>query len=523
MATASFTVRFGKCDSDVSYDCLAAIFNRSADKEKYVAVCEVRAVPMAINDDTTNILGNQGVLSIDRITAASGGEEISPVKFDTGATTLSSTYIKKRRMPSSVTLSGGTIRRFGDCISTYSILKTVNFQAMVRAPNIIDSNDHSGRTSESWDIWHADGVSTTEPIVLREGEGIACMKRAWGLPQSMRFGLVVKVVSTGNVYKWMDSDIGTPDWLGAPLWSLMNETGSGIVLQVYIISFPDLGEENIPRFRLMKCEDVQDALKPGTSKTLALHDTSKSITDVVAVAGPTRVLAYAAGEGAITKYHDYQVFDGTIASKQKADTLRLWLGAGPYIRTTSAPNMNWDVLGRSEPEVWPGDRRGVGGGLDFPIILRPGQGLAVLGGGNGYIETSEQAYLDIEMAGYVYTPSAVYPDEDDVRDAVVYGPTGSDYTGNIVLPAVGDVRNGVKYGANGTEYTGTYTPTGYPIEDDVRDGVDYGPSSEYDGDLVLPAEADVKAGVKYGADGTEYTGTYSGGGGGGKRRIRGVW
>jgi len=55
----------------------------------------------------------------------------------------------------------------------------------------------------------------------------------------------------------------------------------------------------------------------------------------------------------------------------------------------------------------------------------------------------------------------------------------------------------------------------YPIEDDVRNGVDYGPTgTEYDGDLVLPAVTDVKLGVGYGADGTEYTGTYSPGGGG---------
>lgn len=407
MPNTSFTVRFGRCDSDVSFDCLAAIFNRSVDMSKYVAICEVRSVPMAINDDVTNILGNQGILSIDRISAASGGTEISPVKFDTSASTLSTTYIKKRRMPTSVTLSGGTIRRFGDCISTYTITKALPLQAMLRAPNITDSNDHSGRTSESWDVWHADGVSDTEAIVLREGEGIACMKRAWGLPQSMRFGLVVRVASTGKVYKWMDSDIGTPDELNAPLWSLMNETGSGIVLQVYIINFPDLGEENQPKFRLMKCLSQQDDVaKLGTEVSLSVHDTSKSITEVVAVTGPTRVLAFASGEGSPVRYHDYQTALVSTAVQQMSDNLRIFSGVGPYMRTTSSPLMTANLLSRAEPEVWPGDRRGVGAGLDFPIILRPGQGLAVVGGGAGAIETSELAYLELEMSGYVYTPEA---------------------------------------------------------------------------------------------------------------------
>jgi len=61
----------------------------------------------------------------------------------------------------------------------------------------------------------------------------------------------------------------------------------------------------------------------------------------------------------------------------------------------------------------------------------------------------------------------------------------------------------------------------YPAENDVRNGVDYGPTgADYDGDLVLPVVADVKSGVSYGADETEYTGTYAAGGGGGVSRGR---
>lgn len=68
---------------------------------------------------------------------------------------------------------------------------------------------------------------------------------------------------------------------------------------------------------------------------------------------------------------------------------------------------------------------------------------------------------------------------------------------------------------------GVGAPTGtYPVEDDVRDGVDYGPTgADFDGDLQLPIESDVKLGVGYGADGIEFTGAYSGGGGGACRVI----
>lgn len=51
----------------------------------------------------------------------------------------------------------------------------------------------------------------------------------------------------------------------------------------------------------------------------------------------------------------------------------------------------------------------------------------------------------------------------------------------------------------------------YPPEDDVRSGVSF---DTFTGNLELPAEADVLAGVNYGAGGTEFTGAASGGGGG---------
>lgn len=85
----------------------------------------------------------------------------------------------------------------------------------------------------------------------------------------------------------------------------------------------------------------------------------------------------------------------------------------------------------------------------------------------------------------------------------------------VPLPA--QVLEGVQYGNNGTEFMGTYSEGAavWPIENDVRNNVDYGPTgADYNGDLVLPAQTDVKTGVGYGADGTEYTGSYSGGGGG---------
>lgn len=73
----------------------------------------------------------------------------------------------------------------------------------------------------------------------------------------------------------------------------------------------------------------------------------------------------------------------------------------------------------------------------------------------------------------------------DYLDAVIGGEIS--VIGSPTYPAVGDVDAGVQYGPNATDYTGT---------------------------LEQPAITDVLSGVQYGAGGTEFTGTATGGGGG---------
>jgi hypothetical protein len=86
----------------------------------------------------------------------------------------------------------------------------------------------------------------------------------------------------------------------------------------------------------------------------------------------------------------------------------------------------------------------------------------------------------------------------------------------VKLPLPSQVVEGVMFGNNGEAYRGELVSGGgYPIEDDVRLGIDYGQfEGEFTGNIVLPAEADVKLGVDYGANGTEFEGELTGGGGG---------
>lgn len=489
MGRKSFTAVFARCDSDISSDGMAAVFNNSPSAAKSVRIVEIRTVARPINPDTGNALGNQGIISLSRISAASGGTLVSPAAHDTDAGGLPA-QVEFRENPDSVTV-GSDLRRFGDVISSYTLTKAIPFQAMVRAPNICDANDHSGRISESYNVWHESADTDTEPLVLREGEGFALVRREYGLPQAMHLGVTVRVVGTNRTYKWSEGDFGSALLKGMASLSLMNGVGSGVVLQVLVVSLPDLGEENIPSYRVVRVSGSVSVDFPGHPESVIPHDTANDVSEVVALRGPVQLLPAAGANGLQIDYWGYQGTPISTVMQQRADCFRSFLGAGPYITETGVVTMRPDVLSRSEYEVWPGDRRGAQS--DCEIVLRPGQGIAVVGGGAGLIETSEQAYLDIEIAGYLEEPDAVYPSVGDVENGTLYGPSGTEYTGTLVVPDAGDVRSGVGYGSGGSALTGNVT---------------------------LPLEADVKKDVQYGEGGTEFMGTLEGGTGGGKRRIR---
>lgn len=69
------------------------------------------------------------------------------------------------------------------------------------------------------------------------------------------------------------------------------------------------------------------------------------------------------------------------------------------------------------------------------------------------ITAQSQAMLTLPALG----GSCTYPSQNDVRSGVTFG---SIYTGNMTLPATTNVLTGVQYGANGTEYTGSATGGG---------------------------------------------------------------
>lgn len=98
-------------------------------------------------------------------------------------------------------------------------------------------------------------------------------------------------------------------------------------------------------------------------------------------------------------------------------------------------------------------------GLVFPFYDLPLKESASIGFRHDSYECGDEL-----IAASVYSTeqsvSGTYPDPDNVRNGIYYGPTGAEYDGDLVLPITSDVKLGVGYGADGTELTGTYSAVG---------------------------------------------------------------
>jgi len=95
--------------------------------------------------------------------------------------------------------------------------------------------------------------------------------------------------------------------------------------------------------------------------------------------------------------------------------------------------------------------------------------------------------------------------EDNVRDGIDFGANSLE-EGNLVSPAESDVLAPVGYGSNGTEFEGEYVPSvpDYPfpsnvLEDDTVNGVP--------GTFVAPSQNDVEDGVLFGSE-EEFEGNF---------------
>ena len=435
----TFRALFQRVDVRPLTDGIAAVFNGEAtDDRRYFEVTRI-IVRMPGGFAGLSGTSSRGAkVGLYRTTATSGGTAVSPVKRDTGSASLPA-QVTCTEFPSSVTTTGNPLRVLSDSPSL--AFAGTNQWACAR---VYGGSYFPYQRGNAADLLRQGGDSNIELVVLREGEGVALQLDAYGWPRSAQINLTVRDMSSGATYQFRTRDIGHPYLIGQPIISLFNGSGSGVVLGVYASEFPNDGEANFPGFRIARIDGVSG----GNAVTPWASDTANSVPAALQcwagdfetrLAGQTQGVPY-----------DWQYTHGalmSVAAQQRGGTLRAITGVDPAWNVGQTPGLQY---GQEEKIVYSAL---AGSG----IVLRPNEGVALLAGRGGALETSTFAYLDVAMQILHYPPlsTETFPAAGDVDLGVTYGPTGADYTGTLVQPAQSDVRLGTTYGANGTEFTGS--------------------------------------------------------------------
>lgn len=463
---------FQRVDVRPLTDGLAAIFNaEESDARRYFEVTRVAVRPSSGWGAANGATMGAAVVALYRITAMAGGAAVAAVKRDTGSADLPA-EVTCVTFPDSVTVSGAALRTLADAPSLTGTTGT-NLWTSAR---VYGGGLSPYLRANQADVIRFQGDANVERLVLREGEGVAFRLERHGWPRAGAINVTVVDQSTSATYQFRSRDIGHPYLTGQAMVGIMNGAGSGVVLEVNASEFPNDGESNYPVFRLAKIDRVTD----GDTVTPIAADSDNAVpAALVCTAGDFASGLYGSGQGV---QYDWQTTHGatfSIAQQQNVGTLRRTTGLRPWRNVGVSPGL---MAGNEGVELFAAP---AGSG----IVLRPREGLALLAGRAGALETSTFAFFDVEATVLHYPPpsgSGTFPVEGDVQSGVVYGPTDN-LTGTLELPAVGDVDLGVGFGDGGTEFSGT---------------------------LVVPAEGDVRSGTGYGAGGTEFTGSMAAGGGG---------
>lgn len=382
-----------------------AILNRTTDKNVVIRTLNSRPY--------TGPCGLVPRIQMGRVTAYTGGQDVMPVSFDTGNPAPA---LEVKYRPSSITEVANT-KSMTQMVNTGMNLTRVQQWSRWQGCCRFDSTEMAG--------WKD---AETQKVTLREGEGMClCFKTDSG-PNIFALSIFVKN-ATG--YTYLYNRMVEPLFMaGAPFLVLHNPAGSGDVFQVGRVQVREIGSDEMPKLDFFLICAV-DANAPNAQVTWA--DTSEAIP-AVDVKTNCIVQRFGMNNGSILSSPHFRYIMG---------------GEAPY-----GPGIaNGGSVARRGK--WSHDMRYSEDAT--ALRLGPGKGIAVV-----LRNPSALAYSEIvgNFAVESINASAVYPIEDNVREATTYGPTGADYTGDIELPAEADVRLGTSYGSNGTEATGTLAAGG---------------------------------------------------------------
>lgn len=373
--TRTFTWYGQECDSAPLQDGIAAIFNGSP------VPVEVNAVHVFPSSGQTNG-PTAGTWTLNDISSLTG-ESDTPIKFDTNSANLPAQIIFSED-PEVTTIGDRIVRRTDSPAMSSTAL---NAGMASRVPSGLLGT----ASGISADILRYLGNYDSTGLILREGEGIAMFTENFGRGHAMAFAVRVRNVATGACYAYRARDAGTGRIKDRPLWGLLNGVGSGVVLEVTNIQMFDDGETVL--LNGARLSIIEGWYNMGLAQTFTptSHDTANPPpAGLVGVQGPFKAVLKGEGAGLTA---DWAVTHGAqtpVATQQRMGVVRRFHPGftGPDAASPLSPFHygNQRVLslrGRSE----------------LSLILRPGEGLALLDGlSRGTIISTMYAYYDVSFS-----------------------------------------------------------------------------------------------------------------------------
>lgn len=367
----TFVFRSGSVDNGTLDDGLAGIFNNSTDPRAIIDIRRVRLLAVSGQSIT-----GSGTLTVDRISALSGGEDVTPSKHDTNSADLPAEVLI-RSIPDSVTITDA-FRRFGDCPTFNSILAGSCFGRVQSA------STGSARTQRD-DIFRFPTSSSVERVILREGEGLAICEDVFSVPHAGAAGFCVRETTSGACYNIRSRDVrrrGAPDLAHI---AIFNGTGSGVVLEIFHVQYPEEGEAIIPTIRIAKVSGQEDGVD-ATSSILQFDTEVPVPSEISAVVGPFRAKLAGEDNGVVIDWHTRHGIDGhSIAKQQDIGVFRRMTypvpstDAGSALLYSIASSLIWQAGG------------------DMGIKIRPGEGFALLAGRAGVLDNSTMNCYQVEI------------------------------------------------------------------------------------------------------------------------------
>lgn len=209
--------------------------------------------------------GGRVTYDLYRITAhAASTDLIAAMKHDTSSASLPAQVVCSR-YPTTITVSGAAI------------------DSHVFAPNASVVRALGG-------LWVMAGrlagrlagmdavAAQNQRITLREGEGVgvSVASNAATTPWRWQVSIGVRVVATGACYRYTFPV--TPQ--GVPLFSLLNGSGSGVVLEVTDLTYAEIGTDDLPVLAVEQIDALD--LSEGEALTPVALDSSNSLGTVFA-------------------------------------------------------------------------------------------------------------------------------------------------------------------------------------------------------------------------------------------------